>query len=268
MVKNVAIVTGGSSGIGAEFASQLASRGYNLLLVSNQAEALEQTRLQILSDRPTLQCLTLFKDLSQPDSAREIVEYSHSHSLEVEVLVNNAGIFTFKLMEELTEAQLNLYIDLHMRTVTHLSLLIASDMKRRGHGYILNMSSMSCWMPMPGIGMYAATKAYIRIFSRSLHLEMKDYGVKVMAACPGGIATDLFGLPEHLQRLGVRLGALATTESFVKGALKRLLRGDKQYVNGIINKLSVVAVSLTPTWARLIIKHRMLDRHEDGHSKK
>lgn len=210
-------------------------------------------------------CLTLYKDLSTPTAAQEIMDYCKEQELTVEVLINNAGIFSFKLMEELPERMINLYIDLHMRSVTQLALLFAADMKTRGRGYILNMSSMSCWMPMPGIGMYAATKAYIRVFSRSLHLEMKESGVHVCVACPGGIATDLFGLPKNLQKLGVRLGALATTKGFVKGALRRLFWKRKQYINGIINRIAIVAVALLPTWARLIVKHKMLDKkpHED-----
>ena len=81
----------------------------------------------------------------------------------------------------------------------------------------------------------------------------------VTVACPGGIATDLFGLPRNLQRLGVRLGALATPEAFVKGALKRLFAHKKQYINGFINRLAILFVSLLPDRIRLIVKHKMLD---------
>lgn len=116
-------------------------------------------------------------------------------------------------------------------------------------------------MPMPGIGMYAATKAYIRVFSRSLALELKDYGVGVTVACPGGIATDLFGLPRNLQRLGVKLGVLATPQRFVSGALKRMFNHKKQYINGFINRLAIVAVALLPDSMRLIVKHKLLDKN-------
>lgn len=72
------------------------------------------------------------------------------------------------------------------------------------------MSSMSCWMPMPGIALYTASKAYIRVFSRSLHYELKEDGITVTTVCPGGIATGLYNLPENLLKLGVRLGILMT----------------------------------------------------------
>ena len=168
----------------------------------------------------------------------------------------------FRLKSELVkEYGIDLFIDLHMRAVTHLCRTFALDMKQRGcRGYILNMSSMSCWMPMPGIAMYSATKAYIRVLSRSLAVELADDGITVMVACPGGIATDLFGLPRRLQRLGVRLGALATPQRFVAGALRRLFRRRRQYINGLLNRIAIVAVAMLPHRLRLVIKHRLLDR--------
>lgn len=113
---------------------------------------------------------------------------------------------------------------------------------------------------MPGIAMYSATKAYIRAFSRAYRIEMKDCGVSVTVACPGGIATNLFGLPPQLQRLGVSLGVLMTPQAFVRRALKRTFRGKAQYINGLLNRVSIVFVASLPEWARSGIKHRLLDK--------
>ncbi|MDE6299150.1 MAG: SDR family NAD(P)-dependent oxidoreductase, partial [Muribaculaceae bacterium] len=132
--------------------------------------------------------------------------------------------------------------------------------ERIGSGFILNMSSRSCWAPMTGLSLYAATKAYIRVFSRSLHYEMRDSGVKVMVACPGGIATDLFGLPDNLKKLAVAIGALDVPEKFARKAISRLLRGRKQYINGWLNRFSIFMMGITPTPIRMMVKHRMLDR--------
>ena len=142
-----------------------------------------------------------------------------------------------------------------------LSRMFAVRFAARGHGRILNMSSMSCWMPMPGIAMYSASKAYIRVFSRALHYEVKDAGVTVTVACPGGIATDLFGLPENLKRLAVNIGALQTPEKFVHKAVNKMLKGKKQYINGWLNRFSIFFVSILPTPVRMLIKHKMLDRN-------
>ena len=263
MLNNVAIVTGGSSGIGMEFARQLADKGYNLLLVSNQEKELQLAKDEILVLNPGVECLTFYSDLTEADAPGKILEFCHQNELTVEILVNDAGIFCMKEMTALGKGRLDLYIDLHVRAVTHLSVLFGREMAQRKHGYILNMSSMSCWMPMPGIGMYSATKAYIRVFSRTLNLELKESGVAVMVACPGGIATDLFGLPVKLQRLGVRLGVLATPKSFVKGALKRLFKRKAQYINGWLNRIAIVFVAVLPSRMRLIVKHKLLDNKND-----
>lgn len=255
-----AVITGGSSGIGLEFARQLAGRGYALMLVSNQAEQLEDAVKELHTSYPDTEIHTLCKDLSERGAAEAVLTACKADLPPVEVFVNNAGIFTFKPMTDLSQKHLDLYFDLHMRAVTELSLTFARHMQQRGKGYILNMSSMSCWMPMPGIALYSATKAYIRAFTRALHYELLDSGVTATAACPGGIATDLFGLPENLKRLAVSIGALDTPDRFARKAVKQMLRGRKQYINGLLNRLSIFFVAITPTWLRLQIKRRMLDR--------
>lgn len=255
-----ALVTGASSGIGLEFSRQLAAMGHNIVLVSNQAEALESTREELVKTYPRQRFLSVFLDLTAPNAADILYEYCESEGLEISILVNNAGIFSFRTVLDTSPHALNLYVDLHMRTVTQLCHRFGHAMSRRHCGYILNMSSMSCWMPMPGIALYAATKAYIRVFSRALALELSDEGVSVMVACPGGIATDLFGLPPRLQRLGVQLGALSTPQKFVQGALRRMFKGRRQYVNGLLNHIAVCLVPRLPEWVAMNIKHRLLDR--------
>ena len=170
MLNKVALITGGSSGIGMEFARQLADRGWNLLLVSNEEENLRIACHDILYLNPGIKCEAFYSDLSKPEAPAEIFEYCRTKEFEVEILVNDAGIFILKELTRHSDEETDLYINLHMRAVTRLSVLFGREMAKRGHGYILNMSSMSCWMPMPGIGMYSATKAYIRVFSRTLHL--------------------------------------------------------------------------------------------------
>ena len=193
-------------------------------------------------------------DLTDSNAVASITEFLDRRDITPRLLINNAGIFDFKAVNDLSESRINLYVDLHVRSLTHLSRTIAQRMSRNGvKGYILNMSSMSCWMPMPGIAMYSATKAYIRAFSRALRIEVKELGVSVTVACPGGIATKL-------QRLGVKLHALDTPQRFVKKALRRTLQGRAQYINGGLNRMAIVAVASLPEWARLIIKTRLLDR--------
>lgn len=255
----LAVVTGASSGIGLCFCRELASRGCDLLMISNQQPQLDECAAEIAS-RYGVTATPLFIDLTSVSADRDILSYMDSHGMEADYLLNNAGIFSFQPVTDTPDRKIDCFIRLHVDAVTRLSRAFGQRFKERGRGRILNMSSMSCWMPMPGIAMYSATKAYIRVLSRALHYELRDYGVIVTVACPGGIATDLFGLPEPLKRLAVNIRVLDTPERFARKALDRMLRGKKQYINGIINRISIVAVAIQPTWVRMLIKHKMLDR--------
>lgn len=254
-----ALVTGGSSGIGLEFCRTLASRGADIVMVSIQEKELLQACREI-SGTYGVRAFSLFLDLTSPDAPERIEEFIDGNGLGIDILVNNAGIFSFDNLTDTPARKINCFIDLHVRAVTAVSLLFARRMAARGHGYILNMSSMSCWMPMPGIAMYSATKAYIRVFTRALHYEMRDSGVSVTVACPGGIATDLFGLPEPLKRLAVNIRVLDTPQAFARKAVGKMLKKRKQYINGWLNRFSIFFVAVMPTPVRMLVKRRMLDR--------
>lgn len=256
----LAVVTGASGGIGFCFSRELAKAGCSLLMISNEKEALAE-RASELRDACKTDIYELCLDLTAEDASSKVLQFLDERNLEADYLINNAGIFSFMPVTETSEPKMRRFIDLHVRAVTDLSRAFARRFMVRGSGRILNMSSMSCWMPMPGIAMYASTKAYIRVFSRALHYEVKDAGVTVTVACPGGIATDLFGLPEPLKKLAVRIGALDTPERFARKALKKMLKGKKQYINGLLNRIAIVAIALTPTPVRMLVKRRMLDRN-------
>lgn len=255
-----ALVTGADSGIGLCFSRELASKGVNLIMVSNRPDELTACAREInrefgVATHPF--CI----DLATEGAADKLMQSVDDAGLSFSLLINNAGIFDFKEFSELSPKRIEIYCRLHIQTLTELTWLTANRWKEQGiKGYVLNMSSMSCWMPMPGIAMYSATKAYIRVFSRSIAYELKDSGISVTVACPGGIATDLFGLPKNLQRFAVRIGVLQTPQKFVKKALRRTFRRRRQYINGVLNRISIVAVGATPSWIRMMVKHRLLDK--------
>lgn len=255
---HLALVTGASSGIGLCFCRELARRGCNLVMVSNQ-QCLGQCAADVAAEYG-VEVYPFFCDLTADDCVGQILGFLDSQNLEPDYLINNAGIFSFREVTATEPAKVRCFIDLHVRAVTELSRAFAIRFAKRGSGRILNMSSMSCWMPMPGIALYSATKAYIRVFSRALHYELRDSGVSVTVACPGGIATDLFGLPENLKRLAVNIGVLTRPETFARKAIDRMLRGKKQYINGMLNRFSIFFVAIMPTRVRMLVKHRLLDR--------
>ncbi len=256
---SLAIVTGATGGIGFQFAMELARRRCRLLLVD-----IDEQRLYAAADTITAETgvmvLMLQLDLTVDNVTDVLEDYCNCWGIDPDILINNAGVFSFTPVIETSVRKANTFIDLHMRAVTMLSRWFAMRRAATGYGWILNMSSMSCWMPMPGIALYSATKAFIRVFSRSLYYEMKDYGVGVTVACPGGIATDLFGLPENLKKLAVNIRVLDTPERFAKKALNKMLRKKKQYINGWLNRFSIFFVGILPTPIRMMVKHKLLDQ--------
>lgn len=256
----LAVVTGGDSGIGMQFAMVLARRHARLIIISNRSETLPAARDKLIAEGAravTALCI----DLCAKDAVEKVIATIRETDDAPFIFINNAGIFSFNTLTDTPSGKIDAFISLHVRAVTNLSIAVAGMMASRREGYVLNMSSMSCWMPMPGIAMYSATKAYIRVFTRALNYEMRDAGVHVMVACPGGIATDLFGLPENLKRIAVGIKVLQTPEVFAENAVRKLLKGRKQYINGWLNRLSIFLVGITPDILRMQVKRRMLDRN-------
>ena len=265
-----ALVTGAAGGIGLEFAKVLAGKGADIILLDINRERIQSAieELEAISEGLKASSSTtrqqkfypLAINLTNEKFIDEIEDFCNKNSLSPEILINNAGIFSFKPIADTDTSKIETFIDLHVRAVTLLSQWFVSKRKPLKEGWLLNMSSMSCWMPMPGLAMYSSTKSYIRVFSRSLHYEMKDYKIGVTVACPGGIATDLFGLPKKWQKFAVSIGVLQTPQTFARKAIRKMLKGRKQYINGWLNKFSIFFVGILPTRIRMMVKHQLLDK--------
>ncbi len=242
-----ALITGGSSGMGLEYARQLAKKGYDLVLVSNRQEELEQASEE-LSKVYSVQIVTRFQDLSAETAADELMAFCQEQSIEVEVLINNAGMFFFEELTTENEARALAMMRLHMLTPTRMCLLFGEVMKRRGHGYILNMSSMAAKLPCPGIAVYSATKAYLKSLSKSLFFEMRPYGVGVTTVCPAAIATPLYKLKPSLLKLGVNVGLIGTPQWLVRRALRGMFHKRRVVKPGLMNYYLPPLIAILPKW--------------------
>lgn len=219
----VALITGGSSGMGLEFARQLAAKGYDLILVSNREEALAEAAGTLRNAFP-VQVETHFQDLAQPDAADRLLAWCQQKGILLDVLVNDAGMFFFKELQAEDLDRVQAMVNLHVVTVTRACILFGDAMKKRGSGYILNISSMAARLPVPGITVYSATKAYLRSFGRSFSYELRPYGVGMTTVCPAAIATPLYRLGEKQMRFGVRIGMIRTPQWLVRRALRAMFR--------------------------------------------
>lgn len=268
----LSLVTGASSGIGLQYATQLA-RDYHtdLLLVSNQEDELRKVA-EDLEAQYKVRTIPHYADLSKQDAAEDLYDYCHANNLVVDILINDAGVFFFNPYCETSMKRISLMLNLHMVTVSKLCRLFGEDMiarqltgeeqaqticgKPRRKGYILNMSSMSAWMAMPGIQTYNATKAFIYNFSKSLWYELKPKGVNITVMTPGAVDTALFGLAPNLRKLAVNLKVSIPPEKLVKRALRSMFRGKKADMPGVINHLFTPILKHTPDWlVFFVIKH-------------
>ena len=229
--------------MGLEFARQLAARGYDLLLVSNQEQALADVARELSGP---VSVRTRFQDLARPEAADELFCWCQAEGLIPDVLVNNAGMFFFKELQAEDLDRVQAMIDLHVTTVTRICLLFGQAMKSRGSGYILIMSSMAARIPAPGITIYSATKAYLRSFGRSLSFELRPYGVGVTTVCPAAVATPLYRLDEKKMRFGVRLGVIRTPKWLVRRALRALFHRRRVISPAFMNVYLPALVALLP----------------------
>ena len=253
----LSLVTGASSGIGLQYATQLA-RDYHcdLLLVSNQQKELEQVATD-LAAQYGVKTIAHYADLSLPDAAENLHAWCNEQGLEVDVLINNAGVFFFNPYCRTPLKRIELMLQLHVMTVAKLTRLFGEEMCTRRRGYILNMSSMSAWMAMPGIQTYNASKAFIYNLSKSLWYEFKPYNVHITVMAPGAVDTGLFGLAPKLRKLAVALTVSIPPEKLVKRALKKLFRGKKADTPGVINWLSTPLLKHTPDWILLLAQKKL-----------
>ena len=240
-----ALITGGSSGMGLEYAHQLTEIGCNLLLVSNQKEELEKVS-ESLKQNNAIQVIPHYQDLATETAAEELFAFCQAEGLQIDILINNAGMFFFEELTTENEAKALTMMRLHIFAPTKLCVLFGEEMKKRGYGYIINMSSMAAKLPCPGITIYSATKAYLKSFSKSLFFEMRPYGVGVTTVCPAAIATPLYRLKPSLLKLGVRIGLIGTPQWLVRKALNGMIRKKRVVKPGFMNIYLPPLIALLP----------------------
>lgn len=184
-----ALVTGASSGLGAEFCSQLAAQGTHLVLVARNSERLNNLAT-LLTEKFQINCEVLPADLATGEGVNLVTQRLADDATPIDLLVNNAGLgFTGDAITVPPDRHLE-QINVNVIALTCLSHSGAEAMERRGGGTILNVSSIAGEVPGPSSAVYNATKAYVTNFSQALHVEMRGRGVVVSCLCPGLIRTD------------------------------------------------------------------------------
>ena len=245
MTRPTALITGASDGIGLEFAKILAARGYDLVLVARREALLNDLGASLKANYP-IDYWVIAADLSQPKAAQTVFQETQEKNLTVDLLINNAGLLHNGFFTEIDVSAQERMITVNMLALTSLTHLYANDMASRGHGHILNVSSLAAWMPIPNQNVYAATKAYVLAFSQALADELKasNTGISVSALCPGYTATKMMDNPDQGGKLAIATNMMMSPQAVAEIGLQGCLAGRSVIVPGLSNKITTGIVRL------------------------
>lgn len=251
--KPFALITGASSGIGYQYARVMAGRGYNLLIVSNEADAIVE-KGEILKRDFGVEVVALMRDLGRQDSAKELHEYCVNNDIEVEVLINNAGVYHDRDFINDSEEFNMLILNLHVTTPAMLTYYFGNDMAVRHKGYILNMSSITSDIAVQRLATYGATKAFLKNFSRSTHIELYHKGVYVTCVRPGAVATTLYSLKPSAVKAGLLIGYITTPERLAQRAVRAMFHKRARITPGFLNHVLLFLIALLPTCVLRLVR--------------
>ena len=243
-----ALITGASSGLGREFARQLAGCARSLVLVARREQRLSELRGELTQHHPNLVVHIRETDLADLAQLKELVAWLEREKINVDLLINNAGLGdtgAFATSDLKRNEQMML---VNMVALTSLTRHLVPQMIARKRGGILNVSSSAGFLPIPGFAVYAATKAYVTSFSEALRTELRGTGVSVCALCPGPVHTEF-------QEVAKRLGGQSesgpefvhvSVEQVVHDALAALEADRPLVIPGLAMKLGMFLVRITP----------------------
>ncbi|GAA4721887.1 SDR family NAD(P)-dependent oxidoreductase [Phytohabitans rumicis] len=241
-----ALVTGASAGLGAEFATQLAERGHNLVLVARSADRLQRHAEQLRAAHG-IRVEVIVQDLTAPDATARISADLAAAGLTVDVLVNNAGFGTAGRFEEIPDGRDQEQLMVNVVALVGLTRALVPGMLARGHGSVINVASTAGFQPSPYFATYSAGKTFVLNFSLALRSEYRGRGVRVLALCPGPTQTSFFDTVGERAALG---GKMMAAHAVVRAALVALDRDRAYVVPGLGNSLNA---HLTPRRPRRLV---------------
>lgn len=185
-----ALVTGASSGLGEEFALQIAPRVGKIVLVARREILLQRLAETIRDQFPHVAVAVHAVDLQNPVERNQLVENLAATGFLPDLLVNNAGLGDYGEFASSNWEKLEAMLQVNVEALTHLTHALVPGMIRRGSGAIVNVSSLASVIPIPDFAVYAATKAYVTSFSEALRIELREHCIPVLAVCPGPVRTE------------------------------------------------------------------------------
>jgi uncharacterized protein len=243
-LRNTALVTGASSGIGEAIARRLALEGFDLIIAARREDRLRSLAAQIETETKR-RVTPIAADLSSLSGTRALVSAIEAQGLTVSFLVNNAGFGIHGMMADQSVDRTLEMIHLNVTALTFLTHHYVKEMVARGSGRILQIASIGAFQPSPYYAVYAATKAFVLSFSEALHHELDGTGVTVTTSCPGLTDTEFHEVADHIKPSWMKSITMSADE-VARASVVATLRGDRVTVPGAANWATSVAAQLLP----------------------
>lgn len=254
--KGWALVTGASSGLGVDFARELAAEGHDLVLVARREDRMLELAAQLEASHG-VRTRVIASDLSVPGSGVLLKSLLDRDGIAVDVLINNAGFGMFGELVGQPLARTNDMLQLNVVSLTELTHLFAVDMAGRGRGRIMLVASVVAFQATPNYAAYGATKAYVLSLGEALHEELKPRGVTVTVLSPGATATEFFDVSGQASS-AMKRAFMMPSLPVARSGLAAMRKGHASVVSGWKNKLMTWGTRLVPRMLQRKIAHRVL----------
>ncbi len=239
------LITGASGGIGLCMARELAQRKTNLILIARSGDKLSKI-CEELKKEFNIQAEYLSLDLSEPNALDSLMNWLKEKSFDVNILINNAGYGILGSVESTSVEKLNNMMQLNMNVVANLCHAMIPELKRHSKSYILNVASTAAYQAVPTLATYAASKAFVVLFTRGLRMELKETSISVTCLSPGATSTNFIdragmdAMKERAEKFSMKPEAVA------KIGIKGMFNGKAEILPGFVNWISVQLTYLMP----------------------
>ena len=243
MDNNYVLITGASSGIGYELAKLFKRDGYNLILVARDKEKLQMAVDKLNNEKNKI--IMLDVDLSREDEVDKLIKYINKNEIDINILVNNAGIGSFGEFAEIDWKTEEKLIDINIKALTKLTKYFLPKMIEKKSGGILNVASTAAFASGPRMATYYASKAYVLNLTEALHEEVKEYGINISCLCPGPVRTS-FQSKAGIKKSEKAKKYLMNADIVAKVGYDKFKKGEVIIIPGFKNKVLVNANKLLP----------------------
>lgn len=260
-MKNTALITGASNGIGLELAKIHASKGGDLVLVARNKSKLEEVKKD-LEEHFNISVYIIGKDLSEINAAQEVYDETTNQNIQIDYLINNAGFGDYGMFEESNWDKELQMINLNITTLTLFTKLYLQDMVKRNNGRIMNVASTAAFQSGPTMSVYCATKAYVLSFTEAISNEVKNRNITITALCPGATETGFQaagGLEDSPLFNGKKLPSAKDVALY---GYASMIKGKTVAIHGTINYIMANSVRFIPRSVVLKVSRKMLGKEK------